>query len=175
MYTRNAIIGAISASLIGGLALGCKREQTDNPDVASAYRDSSYDKEIVTGQERRDYADQGKGIKPKTLRSIEDTIVNVYERDFERCLEDQMAIHETRFLRTVFAVEFRIDTSGQAGNARVLQIAMSKQNAKGGDVGTADPAGMKDCIIGAIAEWEFDPAPEVDYVHTYNGQVGEAF
>jgi hypothetical protein len=175
MNIRKAIIGAVSVSLLGGLALGCKPKQTDNPDVAADYRDSAYDKEIVTGQERKDYADQGKGIKPKTLRSIEDTITTVYERDFERCLEDQMSIHETRFLRTVFAVEFRIDTAGQAGDARVLQISMSKQNAKGGDVGTADPAGMKDCIIKAIDEWEFDPAPEVDYVHTYNGQVGEAF
>jgi len=175
MNTRNAIIGAISACLMGGLAPGCKKKQTDNPDVAAAYRGSAYEKEIVTGQERKDYKDQGKGISPKTLAAIEDTITNVYERDFERCLEEQMAVYETRFLRTVFAVEFRIDTSGQAGDARVLSINMSRQNAKGGDVGTADPTGMKECIVKAIDEWEFDPPPEVDYVHTYNGQVGEAF
>lgn len=160
----------------GMLAAGCaSKQQADNPDVAAGYRDNQYSENIVTAKKRHDYQDQGAAIKPKTLRSIEDTITNVYEKDFERCLEEQMDVEGTRFMRAVFTVEFRIDTSGQAGDAKILSIDTRKQNAKGADLGAVSNDGMKECISSSIAEWEFDPAPEVDYVHTYNGQVGEAF
>lgn len=171
----NKIIGAGAALTMLATLGACKPKDIDNPDVAAGYQENVYNKEIVTGRERKDYADQGKGIKPKTLRSIEDTITSVYERDFERCLEDEMAKKETRFMRCVFTVEFKIDTAGDAGSAKILEIGMSMQNAKGATIGNVDPEGMKTCISSSIDEWTFDPAPEVDYVHTYHGQVGEAF
>jgi hypothetical protein len=78
-------------------------------------------------------------------------------------------------MRSMFTVEFRIDTKGDAGNAKILDIWLKKQNAKGTDIGEVPADNLKKCIAGAIDEWVFDPAPEVDYVHTYRGQVGEAF
>ena len=36
-------------------------------------------------------------------------------------------------------------------------------------------AGFGDCIVAKIYKWEFDPAPEVTYTHTYNGRIGEAW
>lgn len=156
---------------------GCKKNRdADNPDVAASYKgNNKYEDDIVTARRRNEYDDQGKAINPKTLASIEDTITTVYLRDLERCLEDEMEEEGTRFMRSVFAVEFDIDTEGQASGARVLQIALKKQDAKGGDVGEVDPARLKGCIETSIAEWTFDPAPEAPYKHTYRGQVGEAF
>lgn len=173
----------IRSGLFCSLALlataGCRnREPTDNPDVAAEHRGTGknkYHSDIETGTYRDDHADQGKGIHPATLRAIEDTISNVYEKDFERCLEDQMDTAGTRFMRSVFTVEFRIDTKGDAGSAKILDVWLKKQNAKGTDIGEVPADGMKSCIAGAIDEWVFDPPPEVDYVHTYRGQVGEAF
>lgn len=154
----------------------CKQQQTDNPDVAADYRgNNQYEGDIVTARKRNDYDDQGKGIDPKTLRQIEDDIRTVYERDLERCLEDSMSTHETRFLRSVFTVEFHIDPTGNAGKAKVLQIWLKKQNAKGADTEELSPDELQACIVDSIASWEFDPAPEVEYVHTYKGQIGEAF
>jgi hypothetical protein len=155
----------------------CKKNRdADNPDVAAGYKgNNKYEGDIVTARRRNDYDDQGKAIDPKTLSAIEDTIATVYLRDLERCLEDEMEEEGTRFMRSVFAVEFDIDTEGQASGAKVLQIALKKQNAKGGDVGEVDPGRLKGCIEGIIAEWTFDPAPEAPYKHTYRGQVGEAF
>jgi hypothetical protein len=155
----------------------CKRNRdADNPDVAAGYKgNNKYEGDIVTSRRRNDYDDQGKAIDPKTLSSIEDTISTVYLRDLERCLEDEMEEEGTRFMRSVFAVEFDIDTEGQASGAKVLSIGLKKQNAKGGNVGDVDPARLKGCIEGIIAEWTFDPAPEAPYKHTYRGQVGEAF
>jgi hypothetical protein len=163
---------------VGLLAPGCKRGlNSDNPDVAAAYRDSdSYSADIVTAKKRHDYDDQGKGIDPRTLSAIEHSITTVYERDFERCLEEEMGESGTRFMRSAFTVEFHIAPgSGKASGAKVLQIVMRKQDAKGSDLGEVPADGMKKCIIDSIAEWTFDPAPEVEYVHTYTGKVGEAF
>lgn len=168
----------LSLTLVAPLLVSsaCKsKEATDNPDVAAAYRDNEYAEDIVTGKKRESYADQGKSISPKVLQSIEQTISNVYEKDFERCLERQMDEEGTRFMRSVFTVEFTIDTSGKASAAKILKIETRKQDAKGADLGAASSDGMTDCIKESITEWEFDPPPEVDYVHTYYGQVGEAF
>lgn len=156
---------------------GCKKQKdSDNPDVAADYRDNNkYQGDIVTARERRDYDEQGKAIDPKTLAAIEDTILTVYLRDLERCLEDQMEEHGTRFMRSVFTVQFDIDTDGQAGDAKILEIWVKKQDAKGANTGEIDASGMQACIQENIAEWEFDPAPEAHYSHTYRGQVGEAF
>ncbi|MCH9688950.1 MAG: hypothetical protein K0V04_46385 [Deltaproteobacteria bacterium] len=150
--------------------------QTDNPDVAAGYRDNNkYQDDIVTARQRNDYDDQGTAIDPKTLAAIEDTIKTVYLRDLERCLEDEMEVQDTRFMRSVFTVQFDIDTDGAAGDAKVLDIWLRKQDAKGGDTGEVDPKGLQSCIMTNIGEWEFDPAPEAPYSHTYRGQVGEAF
>jgi hypothetical protein len=78
-------------------------------------------------------------------------------------------------MRSVFLVEFTIATSGKASKARVLEIETRKQDARGSDLGQVSSDGMKGCIQDSITEWEFDPPPEVDYVHTHKGQVGEAF
>ncbi|MBC8070961.1 MAG: hypothetical protein IAG13_21735 [Deltaproteobacteria bacterium] len=168
-----ALLFAAAASPAG--LTGCKKRDTDNPDVAAGHRNGKYSGDIVTGNYREETEDQGKGIHPSTLRSIEDTIGNTYERDFERCLEDEMDEAGTRFMRSMFTVEFRIDTKGDAGSAKILDIWLKKQNAKGTDIGEVPADKLKACVIGAIDEWVFDPAPEVDYVHTYRGQVGEAF
>jgi hypothetical protein len=174
----NARTTAIVIAAVGLLAPGCKKNKfyTDDPDVAAGYRDSNqYSEDIVTAQKRRDYDEQGTSISPGTLAAIEHTITTVYERDFERCLEVQMGESGTRFMRSAFTVEFHIDPSGRAGQAQILEITTRKQDAKGADLGEFPSDAMKSCIADSIAEWTFDPAPEVEYVHTYTGAVGEAF
>jgi hypothetical protein len=173
----NARTVAIIVASVGMLAPGCKKQfYKDDPDVAAGYRDSNqYSEDIVDAQKRHDYDERGQSISPGTLAAIEHTISSVYERDFERCLEEQMGDTGTRFMRSAFTVEFHIDPSGRAGEAKILEIMTRKQDAKGSDLGEVPSDGMKSCISASIAEWTFDPAPEVEYVHTYTGKVGEAF
>lgn len=175
MMQRSAVLLAL---LLAAPELSaCKhRNDIDDTDVAAGYRgNNKYEEDIVTARRRKDYQDQGTAIDPKTLAAIDDTIKTVYLRDLERCLEDQMEEEGTRFMRSVFTVQFDIDTSGQASGAKILEIWVKKQDAKGGNIGDVDPNGMKDCVQTTIAEWEFDPAPEALYSHTYVGQVGEAW
>ncbi len=168
---------ALLTSLIGtaGTLSSCYRKlerSMDNPDVAAGYQDNSYKRSIVTGRERRDYKDQGASVTPKTMASIEYTISNVYERDFERCLEGEMARMDTRFVAGTFSVEFTIGTNGKVSNAKLLSIDIKERRPAKGKQGR-DADQMDECIMTSIAEWEFDPAPEVVYTHTYNGKVGE--
>ena len=175
MPTSSKIMLLATATAVLALP-GCKKKQMDNTDVAAAYRgNNQYEEDIVTARKRNQYDDQGKGIKPSTLTAIEDTIQTVYLRDLERCLEDEMATHDTRFLRSTFTVEFHIDTEGSASDAKILKIWLGKQDAKGSQLGDLDSKQMEACIASMISEWEFEPAPEVEYVHTYQGQVGEAY
>ncbi len=173
----NVLVAVGLTSLITGA--GCKKKQdSDNPDVAAGYRgveNNKYEDGIVTADRSQDYDDQGKGISPAVLQNIDDTVLTVYQKDIERCLEDQMDEQETRFMRSVFLIEFTIDTTGKTSKGKVLEIETRKQSAKGSDKGAVDSGGMKSCIETSVTEWEFDPPPEVDYVHTYRGQVGEAF
>jgi hypothetical protein len=173
--TKSALCLAVLVAL--PVLPACKKNRdADNPDVAAGYKgNNKYEGDIVTARHRNDYEDQGKAIDPRTLASIEDTITTVYLRDLERCLEDEMEAEGTRFMRSVFSVQFDIDTEGQASKAKVLDIWLKKQNAKGGNVGDVDPKRLKSCVETTIAEWTFDPAPEAPYKHTYKGQVGEAF
>lgn len=176
----NPIKTSCVALALAALALGgCKKqEMTDNPDVAAGYRgadNNDYESDIITADRSKDYDDQGKGISPEVLQNIDDTILTVYLKDIERCLEDEMSEAETRFMRSAFLVEFTIDTAGKTSKGKVLEIETREQTAKGADKGEHDSANMKACIETSVTEWEFDPPPEIDFVHTYRGRVGEAF
>ncbi len=178
-HSNTRVLAAISVLGLG-LGLGaCKNNQpSDNPDVAAGYRgadNNDYEGDIVTADKSKDYKDQGQGISPEVLANIDDTILTVYLKDIERCLEDEMDEAETRFMRSAFLVEFTIDTAGKTSKGKVLEIETREQNAKGADVGAHDSANMKACIESSVTEWEFDPPPEIDFVHTYRGRVGEAF
>ncbi len=173
---------SMAALVALGLGLGltaCKNKgPTDNPDVAAGYRgadNNEYEGDIITADRRQDYDSQGKGISPEVLQNIDDTILTTYLTDIERCLEDEMDVAETRFMRAVFLIEFHVNTKGQTTEGKVLELNARKQNAKGADQGEHDAANMKSCIETSVKEWEFDPPPEVEFVHTYRGQVGEAF
>lgn len=172
----------LAALMVLGLGFGlsgCKQKQpSDNPDVAAGYRgadNNDYEGDIITADRSKDYDDQGKGISPEVLQNIDDTILTVYLTDIERCLEDEMSEAETRFMRSAFLVEFTVNTAGETSKGRVLNIETRKQTAKGEDAGEVDSASMKSCIETSVTEWAFDPPPEVEFVHTYRGQVGEAF
>ncbi len=178
-YSNTRVVASLSVLALG-LGLGaCKNKQpTDNPDVAAGYRgteNNDYEGDIVTADRSQDYKDQGQGISPEVLANIDDTILTVYLKDMERCLEDEMDEAGTRFMRSAFLVEFTIDTEGKTSKAKVLEIETREQDAKGSDVGQHDSANMKACIESSVVQWEFDPPPEIDFVHTYRGRVGEAF
>jgi len=164
-------------ALLGPLAAGaCKPKLGDDKtNVAADFEDTKYAEDIVTAKEYEEYEDQGQGVSPKTITAIDHAIKNVYERDFERCLEEEMDRQETRFMRAVYTIEFDIGTDGKVKAAKILELQARKQDAKGADLGAVPTEQLAKCIHDAVLTWEFDDKPEVEFRHTYRGQAGEAF
>ncbi len=162
---------------------GCKKkgQQTTNAEFAEMYDQHNYD-DMLTTEEYETHENQGDAISPRELELIQQTIEE-YRGDFEHCLEVEMETLENRWVAGHFSVEFRINTSGQVDQVKVIENEVMErrtQDKEGNYVseGGAPPRtadGFAGCVEGKLADWEFDPPPETDYVHTYNGQVGEAW
>lgn len=170
-----AKLAFVTLALVATLG-GCERRETDNPDVASAVRHhNKYDADIVTGTYADEVADQGKGVAPETMAAIDDRITDTYAVDFRHCLEDQMSAQDKAFLRAAFEVEFTVEPDGRTHDAHLLASSLTEQDAKGHDVGSVAHGELDRCIVAAVDQWQFDPAPEVTFVDTYVGNITEAF
>lgn len=166
----------VAMAMAMATVVGCRpKEPFDNPDVAAGFRGSEYEQSMVQPNSNDAPPQSSGSISPQTLSVIETTISNVYETDFERCLEHEMEVHETRFLRAKFAVQFTVGTDGRVSAVDVLELGARRQDATGADLGDIPTDEIDQCIRSAVALWEFSPPPEAVYVHTYNGLIGEAF
>ncbi len=160
------------------LTTGCVKRQLDKMDqregdVYSEYDGKKYEEDLVTVK-ADEVEDQGDSVSPATLQAIQDTISNVYERDFGRCLQQDMDAYENRWIAGTFSVEFTINTEGKVTSASVLEADIKEQKtAKGKEARKAKI--FPSCVEESVYKWEFEPAPEVEYTHTYTGKVGEAF
>lgn len=162
----------------------CKKkgQETTNAEFAEMYDKHHYD-DMVTTDEYNNYSEQGDSISPREMELIQQTIEE-YAGDFEHCLEVEMDRLENRWIAGPFAVEFHISSkTGKVTEVRVTEADIKERRTKDKDgnfvtEGGAEPR-MADqygqCIHDKLMDWEFDPPPEVDYVHTYTGDIGEAW
>ncbi|MCA9661059.1 MAG: hypothetical protein KC486_22145 [Myxococcales bacterium] len=174
----------INSLIIVGVALamsgGCAKRQLNKMDaqedkLAAQYDGSSYEEDMVQADASQEYEDQGDSISPEALAGIQDTITNVYERDFGRCLQEDMDAYNNRWIAGTFAVEFRINTKGKVTEVSLLEEDIKEIKLPPGQKEPRKAKLFGPCIERAIYKWEFEKPPEVEYVHTYTGQVGEAF
>lgn len=173
-----ALVGLVA--LVG--ALGCKKKVMTNQDLLNQYTGDKYASDMVaTDYEKTD--DQGASIDPRTQAAIEDLIRTVYVTDFEKCLEQEMSRLENRWVAGNFSVEFTIEPSGMVTKVDFLSVDIQERKTlddKGQFVASGGKSPRKadkfeSCAETKLYKWEFDPAPEVTYTHTYNGKVGEAW
>ena len=145
------------------------------------YDQHHYD-DMVTTKDDAVYSEQGKSISPRELEFIQMTIEE-YKGDFEHCLEDEMERMDNRWIAGHFSVEFHISTKGVTSDVKVIEDEVVERRTKDGEgkfvsEGGAPPRAAEkfaQCVHDKLVDWEFDPPPETDYVHTYNGNVGEAW
>ncbi|HEY8377622.1 MAG TPA: hypothetical protein VIK91_14100 [Nannocystis sp.] len=165
---------------------GCAKRQLDKMDKAeeqmwSDLTKTDYDKDMVKANEGLDEYDRGSqaSVSPKTLASIQDTVTNVYERDFGRCLQRDMEAYENRWIAGTFSMEVTINTAGKVTNVNIPMIDIKERRPpKGVPKDKFQPREAKlfaSCVEESAFKWEFDPPPEVEYVYTYTGKVGEAY
>jgi hypothetical protein len=179
--TRSKTVSLLGLVALVG-ALGCRQKHATNQELLAEYGGEKYQSDMVA-TDYENVEDQGDSIDPRTQAAIQDTITTVYVTDFEKCLETEMSRLENRWIAGDFAVEFTIETSGMVSNVKFLEHDVKERktkNNKGEFVpeGGSAPRGadnFESCVQEKIYKWEFDPAPEVTYTHTYNGRVGEAW
>jgi hypothetical protein len=172
------LVGLVA--LVG--AVGCKKKAVTNQDLLNQYSGSKYESDIVATDYEK-VEDQGDAIDPRTLAAIEDTVRTVYVTDFEKCLEQEMSRLENRWVAGEFLVDFTIEPSGMVSKVRFLEIDIAERktlNDKGEFVAEGGKKPRKadkfeSCAESRLYKWEFDPAPEVSYTHSYKGKVGEAW
>jgi hypothetical protein len=177
MANKSIVIAVGVVGFCGLVASGgCKKnKQTTNADLYASYENNEYEEDMVAAHpEDTVYEDQGEGIDARTLANIDDTIRTVYLTSFERCLEQEMERLETRWLGAQFTVEFTIETTGKVSKAKMLEMKAGETKPKDKN-NPREADQFDDCVEAALLEWEFDPPPEVQYTHTYNGKVGEAW
>ncbi|MEE9382167.1 MAG: hypothetical protein V3V08_01975 [Nannocystaceae bacterium] len=171
--TFGTIFGLVALS-VAMTACAHKQQQTTNAELLAAHDGNAYEEEIVTADGYESHEDQGASISPRTLAHIDDTIRSVYNTDFERCLEKEMDRLETKWLAGAFTVEFHIDTKGNVHDVNVLNMEVGERRVpKGQTPRKADQFGP--CLKERLVEWQFDPAPEAAFVHTYTGELEEAW
>lgn len=175
MMSRAAL--SIFAGGVIGLT-GCKTVDTTehtNDELYSQFAaQDHYSQDIQTASDQRKYEDVGTGITPATLASIEQTISEVYITDFEHCLEQEMSRLENRWVAGTFTIEMAIETSGTVADIRIFDVDIKERRvADGATAREADQ--FEPCVFEKVSEWEFDPPPEVRYVHTHIGRMGEAW
>ena len=101
-------------------------------------------------------------------------------------LTQQLKRHrkDNRWIAGTFSVEFHISSkTGQVTEAKITQEDIRERRTlnEAGDYvleGGAPPreaVDFDDCIHTKLLDWVFEPPPEVDYVHTYSSQIGEAW
>lgn len=177
--SKNLLVLGLIA-LVG--ALGCRPKPPSNEELLSQYDGSKYESDMVA-TDYETVEDQGDSIDPRTQAAIQDTITTVYVTDFEKCLENEMSRLENRWVAGDFAVDITIETSGLVSAVKFLEVDIKERktlNDKGefvseGGKPPREADQFQSCAEGKLYKWEFDPAPEVTYTHSYNGRVGEAW
>ncbi|HFE45773.1 MAG TPA: hypothetical protein ENJ18_09845 [Nannocystis exedens] len=161
-------------------ASGCAKRQlqkmdSEEAELAAQFDGSEYSEDMVQADNSEVYEDQGESISPQALASIQDTITNVYERDFGRCLQQDMDAYDNRWIAGTFTVEFKINTDGKVIEVNLLEEDIEERRLPPGQKQARKAKLFGSCVENAIYKWEFEVPPEVEYVHTYTGKVGEAF
>ena len=178
--SKTLMLVGLSVGLVG--ALGCRPKAASNQDLLAEYGGEKYAQDMVAS-DYEEVEDQGDAIDPRTQAAIQDAVTTVYVTDFEKCLEIEMSRLENRWVAGDFSVEFTIEPSGMVSNVKFLDVDIKERrtlNDKGefvseGGKEARAASEFQSCAETKMYKWEFDPAPEVTYVHSYNGRVGEAW
>ncbi|MCA9697823.1 MAG: hypothetical protein KC431_09895 [Myxococcales bacterium] len=182
MRSKTLIPMALLATFGVLATTACRPKPQTNEDLLAQYSGDKYAQDMVA-TDYENVEDQGASIDPRTQASIEDAIRTVWVTDFEACLEKEMSRLENRWIAGDFAIEFTIEPSGMVSGAKMLNEDVKERrtlNDKGEFVAEGGKAprvaeNFGSCVEEKVYKWEFDPAPEVTYTHTYNGKVGEAW
>lgn len=174
MTSTWTLAGAMLASLS---VLGCAKkapEPTSNQALLDEFGGEEYADDFVTAERGGSHKDQGQAVSAEAQLAVQDALQEVYLADFTSCLEDEMGRLNNRYIAGPFTVVLTIGTDGKVKKAEFVNWDIKERRTAEGQTPRVAEA-FPSCVQKAAKEWEFNPAPEADYVHTYSGKVGEAW
>lgn len=168
------IAGALGAALCLGACAKKAPAPTSNEALLDEFGGEQYADDFVTSDHDEVHKDQGTAVSAEAQLAVQDALQEVYLTDFTGCLEQEMARLDNRYIAGPFTVELSIGTDGRVKKAEFVSWDIKeRRTAKGQEPRMAEE--FPGCVQEAVKEWEFEPAPETAYVHTYAGKVGEAW
>lgn len=168
------LVAAVAASLT---LVGCAKKgppPTSNEALLDQFGGDEYADDFVTADRSGNHKDQGQAVSAEAQLAVQDALQEVYLTDFSSCLEDEMKRLDNRYIAGPFTVELTIGTDGRVKKANFVEWDIKeRRTVEGQEPRIAEE--FPSCIQEAVKEWEFEPAPEAQYVHSYSGKVGEAW
>lgn len=155
-------IALVSLSL---MSTACnKGSESVAPDVAT--------QEAAAADEPAEPSAAG-GVTPELMATYEGLVRDVYSRDAERCLEDQMEVEDSKYMRSGFTLKITVAKDGTAKEVSADNLAIQVRNYEGEVLKEGDAEGMKACVLEAAATWEFEPLPPSETTFSVAANVGD--
>ncbi len=168
--TTTTVLVLACVALVGG----CKRNKEDgNADLLAGYASGNKYEQGPAMPEH--YESEGASVSVATMNAIEDTIKEVYVKDFERCAEKEMERYDNRWIAGTFDIEVTIQTTGKVTEVEIRNVDVKERKLAKGQKELRGVVDFEACLKQHAMEWEFDPAPEAVYDHSHKGRVGEAY
>lgn len=110
---------------------------------------------------------------PAMIATYQSMANDVYGRDAEHCLEDEMENEGSRYMRAAYQMTLTIDTAGLTTDVTVDEIGVQVRNYEGEVLKDGDGDSMGRCLVEAAKGWEFEPAPPQSTTFTVSGSLGD--
>ncbi len=110
---------------------------------------------------------------PELIAAYTATVHEVYARDAERCLEEQMEAEDTRYMRSAYSLKISVADDGTTTDANTSSVMVQVRNYEGEVLREGNAESMSECLVKAASEWEFEPAPPSATSFEVTGSVGD--
>ena len=150
----------------GSLAACNKQEASASPDDADVQADEA--------QPMGDEDEADPAVASPTLIATYQGLANeIYGRDAERCLEDEMETESSRYMRANYTLTVTIDTEGLVTDVQGGEVSVQVRNYEGDLVREGNAESMGACVAEAAKEWEFEPLPPSVTTFPVSGSLGD--
>ena len=142
------------------LALACEKgEATVSPDAAPA--------------SEPEVAPEPEEASPALVAQYTGLVHEIYSRDAERCLEEQMEAEDSRYMRSAYTLTVGVALDGTTEGVKADEVHVQVLNYGGEVLKEGNAEAMGECLVEAASGWDFEPLPPSATSFQVKGGVGD--
>ena len=146
-------------------SFACDKEAaTVSPDVAPA---------VDNTEAAQPEQDEEQEASPELVATYTALVKDVYSRDVERCLEEEMEAEDIRYMRAAYQLAITVTKEGTSAEIEASGVLVQVLNYGGQVQKEGNAEAMKACLEEAAKEWEFEPLPPSATRFEVSGAVGD--